>query len=489
MAQTKAAKRPLLRQLIWLCIAIGAMLAIHLLPLPAANGAEASLSPAGKSTIAVLAFSLILWITEVIPFHITGLTACVLLTLFRADTFVSVIKAGFGSDSVVFFMGVLIISAVISTSGLDRRFSVFVLSKTGNRTGAVLLGFLVAGVVISMWITAMAGAAILLPLAKSVLQEERVKPRHSNFGKALMIACAWGPLIGGIATPAGSSPNPIAIAFVRDMLGVNIGFFDWMLYGIPCAALLVLPAWFILMKMYPPEIQRLSKTREQLKRDFATLPAMNRNERAAVAVFGLTIALWLFTPLLETWLRIGIPTSMPAVLGGCLCFFPGFTTFRWKGISTKISWDGIILVATGMSLGLTLNSTGAAAWLATILLGNVLKLPALLLIFMIIMIIMFIKIGLSSNGVTATVVTPMIIALAASAGLTSEAAMALIIPSNLTLSLAFVLVTSSPTSVIPYSAGYFSISDFAKSGAVMTVVAAVIMTFAIYGIGSLSGVY
>jgi di/tricarboxylate transporter len=43
--------------------------------------------------------------------------------------------------------------------------------------------------------------------------------------------------------------------------------------------------------------------------------------------------------------------------------------------------------------------------------------------------------------------------------------------------------------VIPYSTGYFSIADMAKSGVVMTLVAAPIMTGAIYLVGKLAGIY
>ena len=102
----------------------------------------------------------------------------------------------------------------------------FCLSITGNRTKYILLGFLTVGALLSMWISNMAVAAMLMPLAKALLEEEGLKPLESNFGKGLLMSVAWGSLIGGLGTPAGNGPNPLAIGFMKDMAGVDVSFLD-----------------------------------------------------------------------------------------------------------------------------------------------------------------------------------------------------------------------------------------------------------------------
>ena len=102
------------------------------------------------------------------------------------------------------------------------------------------------------------------------------------------------------------------------------------------------------------------------------------------------------------------------------------------------------------------------------------------------MIVMILKIALSSNSVTATIVIPIMIALADNLGLD---ALSIALPASITASLAFILVTSSPTNVIPYAAGYFSIRDFARAGIVMTLVTTVIVTFVIFIVGNSTGLY
>jgi sodium-dependent dicarboxylate transporter 2/3/5 len=48
----------------------------------------------------------------------------------------------------------------------------------------------------------------------------------------------------------------------------------------------------------------------------------------------------------------------------------------------------------------------------------------------------------------------------------------IVAPAAFTSSLAFILVSEGPTTIIPYSSGYFSIRDMARAGVYMTVLAA-----------------
>jgi sodium-dependent dicarboxylate transporter 2/3/5 len=107
-------------------------------------------------------------------------------------------------------------------------------------------------------------------------------------------------------------------------------------------------------------------------------------------------------------------------------------------------------------------------------------------VFLVILIISFLKIFLSSNTVTATIIIPIMISLAAATGIDT---LAITIPAALTTSMAFILVTSTPTNVIPYSAGYFSIKDMALAGSVLTIITSLVVAATIYVIGGLTGLY
>jgi len=164
----------------------------------------------------------------------------------------------------------------LSRSGLGPRLSLLILRVMGTKTNMVILGFLIVGVVLSMWITDMAVAAILLPLGVSILKQCGVRPLESNFGKALMISCAWGPHIGGIATPAGCGPNPLTIGFLKELAGINVDFVTWMSMGLPAAILMVPVAWFILTRMFPPEIDRVPIEQDKIRQGMKEMGPLNK---------------------------------------------------------------------------------------------------------------------------------------------------------------------------------------------------------------------
>ncbi len=474
----------------WIILAVGIAVAFLarfvLLPEGVRTVGEVTLTANGQAALGILLFALILWMTEAIPFHITGLLGIFLLAVFRVDSFASIVSVGFGNHIFVFFVGVLVLSSFITRSGLGNRISVYLLSKTGNSTAMIVLGFLLVGMVLSMWITNTAVAAMLMPLGVAILREEGVVPMESKFGKALMIACAWGPIIGGIMAPSGAGPNPLAIGFLKEMAGLDLTFVGWMTYGVPAGLLILFPTWGVLMLFFKPEMRRLTKTKEELTAEYDALPPMSREEKVTLVIFLLTVFLWLTTPLYERMLGISIPISMPVLLTAALFFFPGIGRISWKHVEEEISWSSILLIVSGISLGMMLYQTGAAEWLAVLFLGGLGPLHPFLQVLLVVLIVSFIKIFLSSNTVTATIIIPIMITLSVALGIDT---LSITVPAALTTSMAFILVTSTPTNVIPYTAGYFSIRDMALSGVVMTLIAAPIVGATIYVVGLVTGLY
>ena len=175
-----------------------------------------------------------------------------------------------------------------------------------------------------------------------------------------------------------------------------------------------------------------------------------------------------------------------ALGGALLLFIPGIEVISWKQAQSDVDWGGIILICAGISLGMVVYNTGAARWLAWVFLGPVVQLPGILRVFAIVLSVSLLHMVFSSNTVTGTIIIPLLIALSTDLGINPWVVCA---PAAFTSSLAFILVTETPTNVIPYSAGYFAIKDMAKAGIVMTLVAAVCVGISILVFGGLNGVY
>ncbi len=454
--------------------AVALMLAIYALPEPAPLERAGNLIPLttnGKACLAIMAFAVTLWVTETLPFAATGLLVVLLIPTFGIADYRTVVRAGFGDPVITFFIGVLLLSAAFTRSGLGVRLAYRVLLWVGTRTDRVLLGFLAVGAFISMWITDMAVAAMLLPIARGIVIDAGLPPGRSNFGKALMIAVAFGPLIGGVATPAGTGANIVALAQLKQLANVDISFTYWMLLGLPASLLMIPCGWWILLKMFPPEIEQLPITRDEIRRRVRELGPLRATERYTLVIFLVAIAFWVLTPLLDAWTggRIAPPVEAVALAAGIALFLPGIRVMTWKEAEREVEWGGIMLIVAGLSLGLVVFETGAARWLAWVLLGQITLVPDLLRPFVIVLAVSGLHLLFSSNTVTASIIIPILVALSRDLGLDTWAIVA---PAAFTSSLAFILVTEGPTTLIPYAAGYFSIRDMAKAGIWMTVAAA-----------------
>ena len=488
-------------------VALFAAVAFFLHPEPKVVGGEAiGLSTAARLCIGLLVLAIFYWVTEALPFHLTALLVMMVMPLLGITDGLQIVKDGavktltgvgagykelvalsFGNDLILFFLGVFLLSAAFTETTLGKRLTLQMLKLIGTKTRLVILGFLIMGTLLSMWVSDVGVAAIMLPIGLSILRQAGRRPLESNFGRGLMIASCWGAIFGGIATPAGCGPNPIAIAFMRDLTGMQIQFLDWMMIGVPASLLLVPFGWLVLVRMFPPEIDELPLSRDDIRNQLRELGPLSRGEIGTIVIFVIVILLWVFAPLLgKIHPSLNLPISFVAILGGMLLLMPPFNVLTWERANRAVSWDSIILIMASLGLGMMTFHTGAAKWIAVALLGGVGALGAVLLIFVVVLVVIFMKLFLASNTVTGIIIIPILISLAQALGLD---AWLLVGPAAFTASLGIILVTQTPTNIIPYTSGYFTIRDFAVSGLVMSVIAAVVITLVIAVLGPLTGMY
>jgi sodium-dependent dicarboxylate transporter 2/3/5 len=506
--ERKAPSTP--RRLAILAIAVAVLIAVLLVQIPESLRVVrgAALETSGRHALAVLAFALVLWIGEALPFHLTGLIAMALLALIGVSPWGDLVKTGFGDEATVFFIGVLALASALGRSGLAGRLGRLVLRFAGGSTRALVFGFLAAGAFLAMWVTALAAAALMLPLARGILRDEGEEP-GSRFGTALMLAVAFGPLVGACGTPSGSGSNPVALRFLAEIGNFHLSYLDWMRIGVPVVIVLLPLAWGAILLLFPPERARLrnhaSRLPEGIPRPFskaapggteaiiaksepgaldtlgaiisaghdsrereASIP-LSRDEKATGLVFLLVVATWLAAPFLEKLIATKISLALVAALGAAALFLPGITSFRWKELEKDMDWAGILLIATGIALGTALYKSGAAAWAAALVLGGIGGLSPFWRIAAVVVGVLVVKVVFSSNTLTGTIIVPLVLALGATIGIDARLPA---LAAALTANLAVILVTTSPVNVLPWSTGYFSIADMAKTGLVFAPFAA-----------------
>ena len=213
------------KALLW---ALAAALAIALAPTPE------GLSPEGQRLAALLVGAIVLWATEGLPIGITGLLVLVAQPLLGIEN-LRVAFQGFASPVFFFVLAMFCIAAAITGAGLERRFAYWLLGRAGTDSRRVVIALMLGAAATSTIISDVPACAVFMVIGMGVVTRVGVAKGESNFAKAVMVGIPIGALIGGVATPAGSSINVLGIHLIEEHGGVRIPFLDWMALGVPMA--------------------------------------------------------------------------------------------------------------------------------------------------------------------------------------------------------------------------------------------------------------
>jgi sodium-dependent dicarboxylate transporter 2/3/5 len=183
---------------------------------------------------------------------------------------------------------------------LHRRIALSVLVRTGTDGRKLILGFMVAGALLSMWMTNTSTAMMLLPIASSVTAMVVEKSigvsidQKKTFQVALLLALAYATTIGGMSTIIGTPPNVLLAGFIEETYGVQIAFFDWMLIGLPLALVLLPLGWVVLtrvtFRVSVPASPEAAGVIESMRREMG---AMTSPERRVGLLFLTVVVLWM----------------------------------------------------------------------------------------------------------------------------------------------------------------------------------------------------
>jgi sodium-dependent dicarboxylate transporter 2/3/5 len=490
IAYMKSRKRLLQRWAVIL-LAVLALFTLLRIPLPEVRsgaGDTVPLSQDGRTSIAILVLCLVLWTTEAIPFSITGLAVFLLFPAFGVASPAEVAGSGLGHPLLLFFLSLFLLSSAFVQVGLSHRVSRWVLLRSRGQASRLILFTLAAGSLLTLGITALATAPVLLSVAIEILERTHHSSRRSNFGRALVIASSWGPLIGSVGTPAGAGSNPLAIGYLRDLAGVEVTFAQWMILGVPTVLFLVPAAWLILRWAFRCQENVLLSETELAALEAEGHAPLSRKEKAFLVVFAVTLILWIATPSIERLSGGHLTLSLQGIglAAALVLFLPGLDLLSWSAAERDTPWGALLVLAAGLAAGVVLYRSGAARWLAWMLMGPLGNVAAVPRVFVIIATISLLRLVFTSSTAAAAILIPLVIALAQDLGVDPWLFAA---PAAFASSIGFILPVQAGVHLVSYSAGHFSGRDMAKVGVIFTVVAVVVMSAVILVLGRLTGLY
>jgi len=448
--------------------------ALWLGPLVAACAAVAFQSVGYGGDMVAVGFVAVLcilwWVFEPIPIPVTSLLPLAVLPLLGVLTPAEVGQA-YGSPLILLLLGGFLLSKAMEHSGAHRRIAIGMVNLFGASSGRrLVLGFMVAAAVLSMWISNTATTLMLLPVALAVLDATKEK---EELAAPLLLGIAYAASVGGMGTPIGTPPNLIFMQVYEQTTGEAISFTRWMGWALPVVIVMV-PAMAVML------------TRNiggALAVQLPDVGAWRTEERRVMAVFGLTALAWITRsePFggWKTWLDVPQANDASVALLAVIVLFvvpngKGQRLLSWERAVT-IPWGVLLLFAGGICLAKGFVNSGLSElmgqWLA-----DMTRIPLYALIVIICLIVTFMT-ETTSNTASTTLLMPVLAAAALAAGIAPELIM---VPAAMSASCAFMLpVATAPNSVV-FGSGLISVSRMAREGVLLNLLGAAVISVVCY---------
>lgn len=447
------------------------------------SGSQTAMPEVAWRVAAVGIWMAIWWATEAIPVPATAFVPLVTFDLLGIAPIKDVAQS-YAHPIIYLFLGAFMLALAVEKWSLHRRIALWILARTGTDGKRLILGFMVVGALLSMWMTNTSTTMMLLPIAASVallIAEQSPQSKHSDvrhFQIALMLGLAYSTTIGGLSTLVGTPPNVLLAGFLQDNYGISIAFADWMMIGVPLSAMLLPLGWWLLTSVvYQVNIPASEQTQSiitQMQHDIGT---MQVPEKRVGIIFLCVILLWMSRSALSGLPGLAGLSDSGIVMAAALLLFviPSGKTGRgplmnWSDV-TKLPWGVLILFGGGLSLAAQVANSGLAGWLGDGL-SPLASMGLIVLVMASAGLVVFLT-ELTSNLATAATFLPVIAAIALQSGIEP---LVLCVPVTLAASCAFMLPVATPPNAIVYSSGLLRIPDMVRAGFVMNLVALVLLT-------------
>lgn len=408
------------------------------------------------------------WVAEAIPIPVTSLLPLAVFPLVGVLTPNQVGQA-YGNPLILLYLGGFMLSMAMEKSGAHRRLALGMVGLFGGGSRGLVFGFMAAGASLSMWISNTATSLMLLPIAIATLEhtkDERLKI-------ALLLGVAFACNVGGIGTPVGTPPNLIFMQVYQETTGIELGFVDWMRWGLPVVIIFV-------------PLIGLWLTRNLPAGETLQLPAVDAwrvEERRTLVVFGLTAIAWItrkdpyggWSALLELPQANDASVALLAVVA--MFLVPngkGEQLLDWKS-AVRIPWGILILFGSGICIASAFVSSGISQIIGEAL-AQLSGVDILILLGAICLSVTFMT-EITSNTATTALLMPVLAAAGVGAAIDPRL---LMVPAAMSASCAFMLPVATGPNAVIFSSGLVPIRTMAREGFALNLVGAVVITTVCY---------
>lgn len=464
-------------KIVGLILGPGAFLLIYLLSSPNLITAK------GIAVLAVGAWMVAWWVTEAVPVPVTALLPLVTFPLLQITTGREAAQP-YGDPVIFLFMGGFIMALALEKHNLHQRIALNLIRITGTSGNGIILGFMLATALISMWISNTATAVMMLPIASSVtalLAKDLTSgndDRFQKFATGLMLCIAYAASIGGIATIIGSPPNVVMVGYMKRFYNLDVSFAKWMLIGLPLMGCCLVALYFIVTRvLFKNNLPVIPGSKQLIQEKLLALGKLSAQEKRVLAVFSVTCFLWIFRQWINSIVGKNLlDDTTIAMAGGIVMFLvptgarDGNFILHWDDMR-GLPWGILLLFGGGICLADGMEKAGLVDIVGNYFSGKndwsngtlILSLTA-------------ISMGLTelmSNVALTTIFIPVVFGIADGFNINP---IWLGLPVTFAASCAFMLPVSTPPNAILFASGHIKVRQMIKTGLLLNLISLILIT-------------
>lgn len=415
-------------------------------------------------TLAVMAVSSVLFVTEVFSLVITSMAIPLVLTLTGVIT-ANRAFAGFANDNVILFASMFIIGGAMFETGVADFLGTLVVGATKGSERKLLAGMTVVVSLLSAFLSNTGTVAVLMPVCLGIVDTAGWNRKN------ILMVLAMSASMGGMITLVGTPPN-ITVNAVLTSHGVpGFGFFEFAWVGIPLAALG--GAWVVLTRKTSDS--KGLKQAEQGKPEKPGKRAMKFGKKQFIAtgvMAGVVVAM-------ASGL---ISLHIAAALGAFICVLCGLLTE--KEAIEAIDWTTIFLFSGTLVLAEALDKTGAGRMIADSVIRLIGTNTSEWVLLTVVFLLAVTLTQFMSNTAICALLAP--IGLQIAVGLQANPRGVLMVVA-IASSSAFATPMATPPNTLVLGPGKFSVKDYIKTGIPLIVLSYVVLILIIPRVWPLYG--
>jgi anion transporter len=459
-----------------LLLAVVVLVGVMLLPAPA------GLPVAGHMMLAILAFAVIVWMTEAMDYAVSAIVIAALITfllglspdsanptvLMGTSRALGLAFSGFANTALALVAAALFLAAAMQVTGLDRRIALVILSRVGTDTRHVIAGSILVGIVLAFLVpSTTARVSCLVPIMLGIIAAFGMS-KKSAFAGMLMITTTQTASIWNVGIKTAAAQNMVAVGFIEKTLQKTITWGEWLLAAAPFAIIMTLALYFVMTRMMPSEVKDVPGGREAIRKQLADLGPMKASEMKLLAISLTLLGFWATEGVLHKF-----DTSSTTVVAIALMFLPGIAIMTWKQAQPNIPWGTVVLFGIGISLGTALLQTKGAVWLADLVVTQfgLKQATAMFILATMSLFLIVIHLGFASATALASAMIPIVIAVLQGVATPGINILGLTMLLQFVVSFGFILVVNAPQNMVAYGTETFEARDFVRTGLVLTVIA------------------